>query len=93
MSEFTQGMLGNTTVVGGLPITKKKAVNRSPGVHPGQLRIMPKGRVAHIVSSNEDELWVGEAMSLCGKLLIASDRIAGNESRVCVKCQNRQEQQ
>ena len=56
-------------------------------IYGGDRKLTPKGRKAHIVTYDKSQLWDGEGMSLCGLLLLSSDRNWDPErTRVCAKC-------
>lgn len=52
----------------------------------GERRCLPRGRVAHIIVMDEDELWEDEAMSVCGHLMLDSDRLAPRGAKDCKMC-------
>lgn len=53
----------------------------------GERRRLPRGRVAHIITSDETQLWVGEGMSLCGRwLMLDSDKVVADAHPVCATC-------
>jgi hypothetical protein len=48
---------------------------------------VPGGRVAHIVTDDPAGLWIGEAMSKCGRvLLLASDDVPPSTTPTCKEC-------
>ncbi len=55
-------------------------------MEPGQRRCLPRGRVAHIITDNEDELWQDEGLSVCGNLMLSSDRAAPAAAKDCKNC-------
>jgi hypothetical protein len=52
----------------------------------GERRCLPRGRVAHIVVSDDDELWEDEAMTICGQLVLDTDRVAPRNAKTCKYC-------
>lgn len=52
----------------------------------GERRCLPRGRVGHIIVNDEDELWEDEAMSVCGNLMLDTDRIAPRSAKTCKFC-------
>lgn len=60
---------------------------RVQAIRPGQRRMVDQCRLAHVVTSNRRELWNGEAMSVCGRLIEESDPIAEDDAPTCGYCE------